>query len=52
MTKPNSYSIVTMVICLIYLMSKWINTYFKLLPNIGISPTVDSLLERQTWCPP
>ncbi|MBA0712737.1 hypothetical protein Golax_011815, partial [Gossypium laxum] len=27
MTKPSSYSTVTMVICLIYLISKWISTY-------------------------
>ncbi|MBA0620652.1 hypothetical protein Godav_006350, partial [Gossypium davidsonii] len=34
MTKPISYSTVTMVICLIYSMSKWINTCSELLPNI------------------
>ncbi|MBA0761955.1 hypothetical protein Gotri_024521 [Gossypium trilobum] len=33
MTKPSSYSTVTMVICLIYPMSKWISTYSELLPN-------------------
>ncbi|MBA0810232.1 hypothetical protein Gohar_002241 [Gossypium harknessii] len=35
-----------MVICLIYWMSKWISTYFKLLPNIRISPIAASLLGR------
>ncbi|MBA0552488.1 hypothetical protein Golob_023292 [Gossypium lobatum] len=46
MTKPSSYSTKTMVICLIYSMSKWISTYFELLPSIGISPIAASLLER------
>ncbi|MBA0761697.1 hypothetical protein Gotri_024309 [Gossypium trilobum] len=32
MTKPSNYSTKTMVICLIYSMSKWISTYFELLP--------------------
>ncbi|MBA0678483.1 hypothetical protein Goari_019826, partial [Gossypium aridum] len=45
MTKPSSYSTKTMVICLIYSMSKWISTYFELLPSIGISPIAASLLE-------
>ncbi|MFQ6642424.1 hypothetical protein Gotur_018727, partial [Gossypium turneri] len=35
------------VICLIYWMSKWISTYFKLLPNIRISPIAASLLGRK-----
>ncbi|MBA0575522.1 hypothetical protein Golob_025031 [Gossypium lobatum] len=30
MTKPSSYSTVTMVIYLIYSMSRWISSYFKL----------------------
>ncbi|MFQ6637015.1 hypothetical protein Gotur_013267 [Gossypium turneri] len=30
MTKPSSYSTITMVICLIYSMSKWISTYSEL----------------------
>ncbi|MBA0635852.1 hypothetical protein Godav_022173, partial [Gossypium davidsonii] len=34
MMKPSSYSTLTMVVCLIYLMSKWINTYFELLSSI------------------
>ncbi|MBA0624322.1 hypothetical protein Godav_009702, partial [Gossypium davidsonii] len=38
MTKPNSYSTITMVVCLIYSMSKWISTYSELLPNFGIPP--------------
>ncbi|MBA0754789.1 hypothetical protein Gogos_021713 [Gossypium gossypioides] len=46
MTKPSSYSTETMVIFLIYSMSKWINTYFELLPSIGIPPIVASLLGR------
>ncbi|MBA0620050.1 hypothetical protein Godav_005824 [Gossypium davidsonii] len=46
MTKPNNYSTVNMVICLIYSMSKWISTYFKILPNIGIPPIATSLLGR------
>ncbi|MBA0853751.1 hypothetical protein Goshw_021534 [Gossypium schwendimanii] len=40
------YSIVSMVICHIYSMSKWISTYFELLPSIGISPIAASLLGR------
>ncbi|MBA0878760.1 hypothetical protein Goshw_008006 [Gossypium schwendimanii] len=36
----------TMVICLIYSMSKWISTYFELLLNIGILPIATSLLGR------
>ncbi|MBA0612578.1 hypothetical protein Godav_013167 [Gossypium davidsonii] len=40
MTKPSSYSTETMVICLIYSMSKWISTYSELLPSIGILPIV------------
>ncbi|MBA0779835.1 hypothetical protein Gotri_004038 [Gossypium trilobum] len=35
-----------MVIFLIYSMSKWINTYFELLPSIGIPPIANSLLGR------
>ncbi|MBA0785851.1 hypothetical protein Gotri_026687 [Gossypium trilobum] len=35
-----------MMICLIYSMSKWISTYSKPLPNIGISPIAASLLRR------
>ncbi|MBA0852776.1 hypothetical protein Goshw_009659 [Gossypium schwendimanii] len=46
MTKPSSYSIVTMVIFLIYLMSKWISTYFELLLSFGIPPIAASLLGR------
>ncbi|MBA0552246.1 hypothetical protein Golob_023075 [Gossypium lobatum] len=46
MTKPNNYSIVTMVICLIYLMSRWISTCFELWLNIGILPTTALLWER------
>ncbi|MBA0798601.1 hypothetical protein Gohar_009181 [Gossypium harknessii] len=46
MTKSSSYSTVNMVICLIYSMSKWISTYFEILPNIGIMPIATSLLER------
>ncbi|MBA0670530.1 hypothetical protein Goklo_029071 [Gossypium klotzschianum] len=45
-TKPSSYSTVTMVIYLIYLISKWISTYSELLPSIGILPIVVSLLGR------
>ncbi|MBA0562849.1 hypothetical protein Golob_007870 [Gossypium lobatum] len=30
MTKPSSYSTITMAICLIYSMSKWISTYSEL----------------------
>ncbi|MBA0756438.1 hypothetical protein Gogos_021902 [Gossypium gossypioides] len=37
MAKPISYSTQTIVIYLIYSMSKWISTYFELLPSIGIS---------------
>ncbi|MBA0708049.1 hypothetical protein Golax_020040 [Gossypium laxum] len=44
MTKPSSYSTMTMVICLIYPMSKWISTYSELLPSIGIPPIATSLL--------
>ncbi|MBA0648477.1 hypothetical protein Goklo_016188 [Gossypium klotzschianum] len=43
MTKPSSYSIVTMVIFLIYSMSKWISTCSELWPNIGI-PSITALL--------
>ncbi|MBA0817586.1 hypothetical protein Gohar_021198 [Gossypium harknessii] len=46
MTKPSSYSTVTMVICLVYLMSKWISTHYKLWPSIGIPPITVLLLER------
>ncbi|MFQ6636945.1 hypothetical protein Gotur_014134 [Gossypium turneri] len=46
MTKSNSYFTVNMVICLIYSMSKWISTYFELLPSIGIPPIAASLLGR------
>ncbi|MBA0731465.1 hypothetical protein Golax_025509 [Gossypium laxum] len=46
MTKPGSYFTVTMVICLIYSMSKWISTYSELWPNIGISPIVALLSGR------
>ncbi|MBA0755753.1 hypothetical protein Gogos_021789 [Gossypium gossypioides] len=35
-----------MVIYLIYSMSKWISTYFELLPSIGILPIPASLLGR------
>ncbi|MBA0699360.1 hypothetical protein Goari_001006 [Gossypium aridum] len=48
MMKPSSYSITTMVIYLIYSMSKWISTYFELWPSIGIPPIVDLLL-RSLW---
>ncbi|MFQ6670279.1 hypothetical protein Gotur_035270 [Gossypium turneri] len=41
------YSTVNMEICLIYSMSKWINTYFELLPSIGIPPIAASLLGRK-----
>ncbi|MBA0878507.1 hypothetical protein Goshw_018373 [Gossypium schwendimanii] len=40
------YSTVPMVIYLIDLISKWISTYSKLLPSIGIMPIVVSLLGR------
>ncbi|MBA0855370.1 hypothetical protein Goshw_012679 [Gossypium schwendimanii] len=46
MAKPSSYFTVTMVICLIYSMSKWISTYSELWPSIGIPPIVALLLER------
>ncbi|MBA0819605.1 hypothetical protein Gohar_021823 [Gossypium harknessii] len=46
MTKPSSYSTVNMVIYLIYSMSKWISTYFELLPSIEIPPIPASLLRR------
>ncbi|MBA0672517.1 hypothetical protein Goklo_024347 [Gossypium klotzschianum] len=46
MTKSSSYSTVNMVIYLIYSMSKWIKTYFDLLPSIGIPPIAASLLGR------
>ncbi|MBA0787293.1 hypothetical protein Gotri_006790 [Gossypium trilobum] len=39
-----NYFTVNMVICLIYWMSKWISTYFELLPNTRISPIAASLL--------
>ncbi|MBA0692416.1 hypothetical protein Goari_009979, partial [Gossypium aridum] len=44
MMKSSSYSTMNMEICLIYSMSKWINTYFELLPSIGILPIAASLL--------
>ncbi|MBA0862612.1 hypothetical protein Goshw_010701 [Gossypium schwendimanii] len=40
------YSTVTMVICFIYLMSKWIRTYSELWPSIRIPPIAALLLER------
>ncbi|MBA0786745.1 hypothetical protein Gotri_000152 [Gossypium trilobum] len=40
------YSTMTMVICLIYSMSKWISTYSELWPSIGIPPIAASLLGR------
>ncbi|MBA0814989.1 hypothetical protein Gohar_020771 [Gossypium harknessii] len=46
MTKPSSYSTLTMMICLIYSISKWISTYSEYLPNIGIPPIPASLLGR------
>ncbi|MBA0757849.1 hypothetical protein Gotri_020904 [Gossypium trilobum] len=46
MTKPSSYSTLTMVTCLIYSMSKWISTYSELLPSIGIPPIAASLLGK------
>ncbi|MBA0673326.1 hypothetical protein Goklo_025107 [Gossypium klotzschianum] len=46
MTKSNSYSTVNMMVYLIYSMSKWISTYFELLPSIGIPPIAASLLGR------
>ncbi|MBA0805067.1 hypothetical protein Gohar_004611 [Gossypium harknessii] len=48
MTKPSSYSTLTMVICIIYSMLKWTSTSSKLLPSIGIPPIVVSLLEKFT----
>ncbi|MBA0629244.1 hypothetical protein Godav_023833 [Gossypium davidsonii] len=45
MTKPSSYSTVTMMIFLTYSMSKWISTYSDLLLSIGILPIAASLLE-------
>ncbi|MBA0637118.1 hypothetical protein Godav_000120 [Gossypium davidsonii] len=35
-----------MVICLIYSMSKWISTYSKRSPSIGIPPIAGSLLGK------
>ncbi|MBA0634142.1 hypothetical protein Godav_024727 [Gossypium davidsonii] len=46
MTKPSSYSILTMVICFIYFMSKWISIYSEHWPNNGISPIAALLLRR------
>ncbi|MFQ6621547.1 hypothetical protein Gotur_001545 [Gossypium turneri] len=46
MTKPSSYSTLAMVICLIYSMSKWISSYSKLWPSIGIPFIAALLLER------
>ncbi|MBA0630736.1 hypothetical protein Godav_002801 [Gossypium davidsonii] len=46
MTKPSSYSTITIVIYFIYSMSKWISSYSELLPSIGILPIVTSLLGR------
>ncbi|MBA0614960.1 hypothetical protein Godav_015166 [Gossypium davidsonii] len=46
MTKPSSYSTITMGIYLIYLMSKWISTCSEPLPGIGIPPITVLLLER------
>ncbi|MBA0729278.1 hypothetical protein Golax_025742 [Gossypium laxum] len=46
MMKLGSYSTVTMVIYIIYLMSRWISICFELWPSIGISPTNVLLLER------
>ncbi|MFQ6657939.1 hypothetical protein Gotur_027424 [Gossypium turneri] len=46
MTKPSSYSTVTMVIYLIYSMSTWISTYFELLPSIRILPIAITFLGR------
>ncbi|MBA0661538.1 hypothetical protein Goklo_005819 [Gossypium klotzschianum] len=45
-TEPSSYSTVNMVFYLIYSMSKWIITYFELLPNIGILPIAALVLGR------
>ncbi|MFQ6635352.1 hypothetical protein Gotur_011084 [Gossypium turneri] len=52
MMKPISYSIVTMMIYLIYSMSMSIRTNFEPWPSIGIPPIAALLLGRQTWCPP
>ncbi|MBA0662459.1 hypothetical protein Goklo_006576 [Gossypium klotzschianum] len=46
MTKLSSYSTVTMVIFLIYSMSKWISTCSELLPSIGILPIAALVSER------
>ncbi|MBA0638346.1 hypothetical protein Godav_029979 [Gossypium davidsonii] len=46
MMKSSNYSIANMVICLIYLMSKWISIYSELLPSIGALPIVASFLGR------
>ncbi|KAH1032486.1 hypothetical protein J1N35_044660 [Gossypium stocksii] len=46
MTKSSSYSTMNIVICVIYLMSKWISTYSKLLPSTGTPPIAASLLGR------
>ncbi|MBA0792363.1 hypothetical protein Gohar_016868 [Gossypium harknessii] len=46
MMKPSSYSTLTMVICLIYSMSKWISSYSELWPNIRIPFIATLLLER------
>ncbi|MFQ6640223.1 hypothetical protein Gotur_016620 [Gossypium turneri] len=46
MPKPNIYSTITMVSCLIYSVSKWISTYSELLPNIEIPPIAALLLGR------
>ncbi|MBA0729279.1 hypothetical protein Golax_004658 [Gossypium laxum] len=46
MMKPKNYFTVTMVIYLIYSMSKWINTYSKPWPNIRISSITALLLGR------
>ncbi|MBA0703064.1 hypothetical protein Goari_027504 [Gossypium aridum] len=48
MMKLGSYSTVTMVIYIIYLMSRWISICFELWLNIGISPTTALLLENFT----
>ncbi|MBA0833996.1 hypothetical protein Goarm_006397 [Gossypium armourianum] len=47
MTKPSSYSTITMVIYLIYSMSRWISTCSELWHNIGIRP-IAVLLSRAT----
>ncbi|MBA0767109.1 hypothetical protein Gotri_016061 [Gossypium trilobum] len=41
-----TYSTITMGICLIYSMSKWISTCSDPLPSIGIPPVTALLLER------